>query len=161
MFWVKSILNANSYLKKTVGYVAKYLCQGMPQFSTYRGYCVYRILLFRTSQSDWWKELITPKDILTCKLVACRRKNATCLLSLHVLLESADEGHFHVQALWRCLSAWCLNIFHTKSVLPWRIPCELCGCAYRSETLTPNKRRWWWWWGVNVPVEVSILICSH
>lgn len=37
------------------------------------------------------------------------------------------------------------------------VPCEFCGHAYRSVTVTPNKRRWW---VVNIHVELSILICS-
>jgi len=33
----------------------------------------------------------------------------------------------------------------------WKgVPSEFCGYAYRSETITPNKRRWW---VVDVPAE--------
>lgn len=50
------------------------------------------------------------------KLVASSSKNATHLLSLHVLLKSADKGHLHVQALCCCLSVWCLSILQGQSI---------------------------------------------
>lgn len=37
------------------------------------------------------------------------------------------------------------------------VPCEFCGHAYRSVTVTTNKRQWW---AVNIHVELSILIFS-
>lgn len=75
-----------------------------------------------------------------------------CMYYWNLQIKATSVYRLYVAAYW--CGVWASS--RQNQYCQGEVPYEFCGCAYRSETVTPSKRRW----VVNVPVELSILICS-